>query len=138
MPNISKNSHEKLKKHYNIKRNLKKKNIPLVITMAICVMVIASVTFMYAQLASFDREILVQKNEIEELKKEKNILMGDLKGIKSSSQIQEEAMYKLGMIYPEEFQVVYVDTKEETKDLNVNYNVFLSPIVSVLRSFTQD
>lgn len=138
MPYIPKNSQKILKKHYNINRKIKNKNTPLVITIAICVIVIAAVMFIYAQLASYDREILAQKNEIEELRKEKNILSGELKGIKSSLQVQEEAMYKLGMVYPEDSQIVYVDTKEDTKDLDINYNVFLSPIVSVLRSFTQD
>ena len=47
-------------------------------------------------------------------------------------------MYKLGMVYPSEDQIVYIDSGEEEKVGDINYNVFLSPIVSVLRSFTRD
>ena len=93
---------------------------------------------MYSQIAGLDREILSQKNEIEELNKTKTTLVGEIKAVKSSSQIAEEAMYKLGMVYPSEDQIVYIDSGEEENRKDINYNVFLSPIVSVLRSFTRD
>ena len=106
--------------------------------MAIVIMVFAAVLIMYSQIAGLDREILKQKAEIEELNKTKTTLVGDIKAVKSSAQIAEEAMYKLGMVYPSEDQIVYIDSGEEEKVGDINYNVFLSPIVSVLRSFTRD
>ncbi|MDO5715145.1 MAG: septum formation initiator family protein [Tissierellia bacterium] len=114
------------------------KNRPLMLTIFIVVIIVFSVTFIYSQLAGMDREILAQKETIEELEKTKMALAGDIKGIKSSAQIQDEAMYKLGMIYPNDSQIVYIDTNTEQTEKDVNYNVFLSPIVSVLRSFTKD
>ena len=93
---------------------------------------------MYSQIAGLDREILKQKAEIDELNKTKISLVGEIKAVKSSEQIAEEAMYKLGMVYPSEDQIVYIDSGEEKNLADINYNVFLSPIVSVLRSFTRD
>lgn len=113
-------------------------NKPLLLTISIVIIIVFSVTYIYSQLAGMDREILAQKQKIEELEKTKMSLAGDIKGIKSSAQVQEEAMYKLGMIYPSESQIVYIDTKTQKEAKDVNDNVFLSPIVSVLRSFTKD
>lgn len=126
------------KNRYNINRNRFLQNKPFLLTMAIVIIVIAATTLMYTQIAGLDREILKQKNEIDELNKTMSTLNGEIKKVKSSSQIAEEAMYKLGMIYPSEDQIVYIDSKEEKATGDINYNVFLSPIVSVLRSFTKD
>ena len=91
---------------------------------------------MYAHLTNLDRKIASQEAEITELKKNKISLEGDMVNIKSSGQIEEEAMYKLGMVYPTDDQIVYIELgdKKETKD--VNQNVFLSPVISVLKSYT--
>lgn len=126
------------KNRYNIKRNRFLQNKPFLLTMAIVFIVLASTILMYTQIAGLDREILKQKQEIDELSKTMSTLTGEIKKVKSSSQIAEEAMYKLGMIYPSEDQIVYIDSREEKNTGDINYNVFLSPIVSVLRSFTKD
>lgn len=131
-------------KSYPVQRKRKRaqnkilQNKPLMLTIFIVLIIVFSVTFIYSQLAGMDREILAQKQKIEELEKSKMSLAGDIKGIRSSAQVQEEAMYKLGMIYPSESQIVYIDTQTQKEAKDVNYNVFLSPIVSVLRSFTKD
>jgi len=135
---MSKKATKIIKKRYNINKNKFLNNKPFMFTMAIVLIVIAATTIMYSQIAGLDREILKQKNEIEELNKTMSTLSGEIKKVKSSSQIAEEAMYKLGMIYPSEDQIVYLDSKEEKNTANINSNVFLSPIVSVLRSFTKD
>ena len=125
-------------KSYNIYKNRLLQNKPFIFTMAIVIIVFAAILVLYSQVAGLDREILRQKAEIEELNKTKTTLVGDIKAVKSSAQIAEEAMYKLGMVYPSEDQIVYIDSGEEEKVGDINYNVFLSPIVSVLRSFTRD
>ena len=93
---------------------------------------------MYSQIANLDRQILSTKHEINELTKTKMTLAGDLKGIKSQIEVADIAMYKLGMVYPDDWQIVYIDTKSKETEGDVNYNVFLSPIVSVLRSFNKN
>lgn len=130
---------KKLKRNYNIKMSHGIfRNKPLLFTMIIVAMVITASTFMYSQIAGLDRQILSTKHEINELKKTKMTLSGDLKGIKSQIEVADIAMYKLGMVYPDDWQIVYIDTKTKKTQGDVNYNVFLSPIVSVLRSFQNE
>ncbi|MDU4045960.1 cell division protein FtsL [Peptoniphilus gorbachii] len=125
-------------KSYNIYKNQILNNKPFIFTVAIVTIVFVSILILYSQIAGLDREILKQKAEIDELNKTKITLVGEIKAVKSSEQIAEEAMYKLGMVYPSEDQIVYIDSGEEKNLADINYNVFLSPIVSVLRSFTRD
>ncbi|MBM7550598.1 FtsB family cell division protein [Peptoniphilus gorbachii] len=125
-------------KSYNIYKNQILNNKPFIFTVAIVTIVFVAILILYSQIAGLDREILKQKAEIDELNKTKITLVGEIKAIKSSEQIAEEAMYKLGMVYPSEDQIVYIDSGEEKNLADINYNVFLSPIVSVLRSFTRD
>lgn len=125
-------------KSYNIYKNQILNNKPFIFTVAIVTIVFVAILILYSQIAGLDREILKQKAEIDELNKTKITLVGEIKAVKSSEQIAEEAMYKLGMVYPSEDQIVYIDSREEKSLADINYNVFLSPIVSVLRSFTRD
>ncbi|MDU5466552.1 MAG: septum formation initiator family protein [Peptoniphilus harei] len=125
-------------KSYNIYKNQILNNKPFIFTVVIVTIVFVSILILYSQIAGLDREILKQKAEIDELNKTKITLVGEIKAVKSSEQIAEEAMYKLGMVYPSEDQIVYIDSREEKNLADINYNVFLSPIVSVLRSFTRD
>ena len=125
-------------KSYNIYKNQILNNKPFIFTVVIVTIVFVAILILYSQIAGLDREILKQKAEIDELNKTKITLVGEIKAVKSSEQIAEEAMYKLGMVYPSEDQIVYIDSGEEKNLADINYNVFLSPIVSVLRSFTRD
>ena len=122
--------------------SLKKKNSkmkrPFYLTIIIVLIIFLGSTFTYARLSVLDKKIIAQQKEIEDLKKTKMSLIAEVKGIKSSNEIQEEAMYSLGMVYPKQDQIVYVDLSNKKEDKDVNYNVFLSPIVSVLKTFTKN
>lgn len=122
---------KKMKKKFAKKKSL---YITLVVV-GVCAIVS---TVCYAQLSNVDKQLIAQENEIKELKKTKASLEGEIKGIKSSSEIQDEAMYKLGMVYPQDDQIVYVDGSKNELKKDVNNNVFLSPIISVLKSFTNN
>lgn len=127
------------KNKYTIKKNKRAFKIkPIYLTIIIGVSVVIFSAFLSAQLSSLDKTIIAQEAEINELKKTKQSLEGEVKGIKSSQEIQEEAMYKLGMVYPQENQIVYVDVSKNKINKYVNNNVFLSPIISVLKSFTKN
>lgn len=54
----------------------------------------------------------------EDLKKTKIDLTAELEGIKSSSKIGDDAMYILGMTYPEDNQIVHINISDEI-DMNV-------------------
>ncbi|MDY2986207.1 MAG: septum formation initiator family protein [Peptoniphilus sp.] len=118
----------------------KRKNLakPLYMTIAIVIIMFLGVSIAYSHLSSIDKDIIAKEKEISDLKKTKLALEAEVKGIKSSTEIQDEAMYKLGMVYPSQDQIVYVDISENKRQLDVNHNVFLSPILSVLKSFTKD
>lgn len=80
----------------------------------------------YAEITKLRLEITELQAQKIRLEKEKDDLMAELEAIKSSTKIEEDAFTKLGMIYPEEGQVVYVEVEEptisgenETEDFNL-------------------
>lgn len=73
----------------------------------------------------------------EDLKKIKIDLTADLEGIKSSAKIGEDAMYILGMTYPEDDQVVYISVSDEiSKDVAGTNNIALTGIGKVFSFIT--
>ena len=76
----------------------------------------------YANISKVSFEINQLENKRNQLESEKAALVADLEGIKSYRRIADEAMHKLGMIYPKEDQVVYVsfgndlDTNSQTEE----------------------
>lgn len=73
-----------------------------------------SILFGYANLSSVRQEITKLEVQKVELEKEKIDLIGKLEGIKSSTKVAEDAVYKLGMDYPTEGQIVYVSVNEKS------------------------
>lgn len=123
----------------NIKKSIKRKiNIPLVLTASIVIILIGTVSVLRSQITKLDNEIIAQSSEIKDLEETKMSLEGELQGIVSSNNLKEVAQYRLGMVYPEDNQIVYIDVKDDKQKSDVKNNVFLSPIVSVLKSFTRN
>ena len=119
-----------------IKKSIKRKiNIPLVLTASIVIILIGTVSVLRSQITKLDNEIIAQSSEIKDLEETKMSLEGELQGIVSSNNLKEVAQYRLGMVYPEDNQIVYIDVKDDKQKSDVKNNVFLSPIVSVLKSF---
>ncbi|HLS53566.1 MAG TPA: hypothetical protein VK031_06310 [Tissierellaceae bacterium] len=94
----------------------------------------------YANISQISMEI----NELEKQKKEleeiKASLDYDLIEIKSSLKISEDAMYKLGMTYPRQDQIVYVSIDEGTEDNigsenNQGISKKINEVVSLFSSF---
>lgn len=122
-----------------IKKSIKRKiNIPLVLTASIVIILIGTVSVLRSQITKLDNEIITQSSEIKDLEETKMSLEGELQGIVSSNNLKEVAQYRLGMVYPEDNQIVYIDVKDDKQKSDVKNNVFLSPIVSVLKSFTRN
>ncbi|EFM25081.1 hypothetical protein HMPREF9225_1215 [Peptoniphilus duerdenii ATCC BAA-1640] len=122
-----------------IKKSIKRKiNIPLVLTASIVIILIGTVSVLRSQITKLDNEIISQSSEIKDLEETKMSLEGELQGIVSSNNLKEVAQYRLGMVYPEDNQIVYIDVKDDKQKSDVKNNVFLSPIVSVLKSFTRN
>ena len=122
-----------------IKKSIKRKiNIPLVLTASIVIILIGTVSVLRSQITKLDNEIIAQHSQIKDLEETKMSLEGELQGIISSNNLKEVAQYRLGMVYPEDNQIVYIDVKDDKQKSDVKNNVFLSPIVSVLKSFTRN
>lgn len=125
----------KKKRRKTIRRKI---NIPLVLTISIVIILIGTVSILRSQITKLDNEIIAQHSQIKDLEETKMSLEGELQGIISSNNLKEVAQYRLGMVYPEDNQIVYIDVKDDKQKSDVKNNVFLSPIVSVLKSFTRN
>ena len=125
----------KKKRRKTIRRKI---NIPLVLTISIVIILIGTVSILRSQITKLDNEIIAQHSQIKDLEENKMSLEGELQGIISSNNLKEVAQYRLGMVYPEDNQIVYIDVKDDKQKSDVKNNVFLSPIVSVLKSFTRN
>ena len=108
------------------------------LTASIVIILIGTVSVLRSQITKLDNEIIAQSSEIKDLEETKMSLEGELQGIVSSNNLKEVAQYRLGMVYPEDNQIVYIDVKDDKQKSDVKNNVFLSPIVSVLKSFTRN
>lgn len=124
-----------MKRRKTIRRKI---NIPLVLTVSIVIILIGTVSILRSQITKLDNEIIAQHSQIKDLEETKMSLEGELQGIISSNNLKEVAQYRLGMVYPEDNQIVYIDVKDDKQKSDVKNNVFLSPIVSVLKSFTRN
>ncbi len=71
----------------------------------------------HADISKTSMEIDKLENYKVELEKSRVDLTADLEGIKSSTKISEDALYKLGMTYPEKDQIIYVSVADEIKTL---------------------
>lgn len=125
----------KKKRRKTIRRKI---NIPLVLTVSIVIILIGTVSILRSQITKLDNEIIAQHSQIKDLEETKMSLEGELQGIISSNNLKEVAQYRLGMVYPEDNQIVYIDVKDDKQKSDVKNNVFLSPIVSVLKLFTRN
>lgn len=89
----------------------------------------------YAQLTNSRFELTGLERQKFELEKQKLNLLGDLEDVKSSLKISEDAINKLGMIYPEEGQIVYVSVNEHVIDKAEAFSI-TTQIKKVLNIFT--
>jgi len=78
----------------------------------------------YVNITKMRHEITELENQKLELKREKEDLVAELEGMKSPIKVEEDALTKLGMDYPAEEQVIYVDIKElDFADNKDNMNI---------------
>lgn len=82
------------------------------IFLGICLIILTR----YADITLVRTDITKLEREKVELEKIKLDLIGELEGIKSSGQIAEDAVLKLGMDYPTEGQTVYITVKDRSEN----------------------
>lgn len=66
----------------------------------------------YAGISALQSEVSTIEKMKRQLLSEKADLTAELEGLKASLKIQEEAKYKLGMVYPTEDQIVYLTVED--------------------------
>lgn len=110
-------------------------SLSLYIIWGLCALMLLLLMVNYLELEKLKNNIERQNVEISELKKTKDSISGQLAGIKSSDEVANVARYKLGMVYPDDEQVVYIQVDEKVAETDVKENVFLSPVISILKIF---
>lgn len=101
----------KINKQIRVKKNAINKRMYFaiaIISFITCLFILSG----YAKITEARLEITRLEKEVVELKKTKANLEGDLESYKSTTKISEEAINSLGMIYPEEGQLVYVSVED--------------------------
>ena len=78
------------------------------------------ILYRYANITKVRQEITELERQKFELEREKEDLITELESIKSSSKIEEEAMIKLGMSYPTEDQIVYINVGDMVMEEEIN------------------
>jgi len=120
-----------------VKKRTSAVNKHMYITLAI-VLLITSLFLLqgYAKITSVRLEITKLENNKIELQKVKNDLSGSLEGLKNTALISEEAVKSLGMVYPEEGQIVYitVDDTVYSQEYKVSFQDKVRSVFSVFSS----
>ena len=95
------------------KRNKAANRLAIISLAMVCLFLALFILYRYANITKIRTEITELEKQRIQLEKDKEFLVAELEGIKSSSRIEEKAMIILGMDYPTEEQVVYVNLEED-------------------------
>ncbi len=126
------------KKNRQVKnvRKVKTINKKMYISIAIILLITSLyILYGYSKITSARIEITKLEREKLELEKVKQDLIGKLENIKSTTKISDEAIYNLGMIYPDESQIVYVSVNETTNDKPEEFSIS-EKLKSILGNFS--
>ncbi len=82
------------------------------ITMVVCL----GVLLRFSYISQMQYDLLTMKNEIEALKEDKLLLTVELEKNKNLEKIETEAIQKLGMQYPKDNQIVYINVKMDSQN----------------------
>lgn len=87
----------------------------------------------YAKITEVRLEVTKMEREVEELKKLRQNLEGELESLKSTTEISDSAMIHLGMTYPRDGQIVYVSV-DDSNEIEYNNGSFTAKIRDALSS----
>lgn len=82
------------------------------------------ILFRYAKITKARMEVTELEKIKIELEKNKLNLLADLEGVKSTLNISEDAIYKLGMSYPKEGQIIYLSIEDSIDKTVDSANAF--------------
>lgn len=122
-----------------IKTRKRKKVINKTMYLGILAMFFISSFFIlnrYADITQARYEISEMQKQLKELENERTDLLANLEGLKSTTAISEKAQTNLGMVYPNEDQIVYIavnDINENTQD-DISLSQRIREIFSIFSS----
>jgi len=102
----------------NKKKDKKKKNFRIlcyVITSGLLVASLIVSLIGYTNLNQMNKEILKMKKEVSELEANRDYLLMQLEPYKSTQRVEDIARISLGMDYPTQDQLLYLESEEDTK-----------------------
>ena len=91
----------------------------------------------HTHIALLNAAIESQNRALEEMDKTYRDMNADLDEIKNSDEIMKKAKFQLGMVYPDNDQVKYIDVRLRNEENDVNENVYLNPVIPVLHIFNK-
>src|SRR5690606_21203985 len=130
-------------KRKNTQKAIKRKNKSKVLFKVACffsalLLMITSLFILlrYANITKMRMEVTELEKRKTELEKIKIDLAADLEGVKNSLKISEEAIYKLGMSYPGEDQIVYVSVDDVVEEVQNDTKISkkFGKVVSIVSS----
>ena len=89
----------------------------------------------HTHIALLNAAIETQNKALVDMDKTHRDMIADLDEIKNSDEMMKKAKFQLGMVYPDNDQVKYIDVKVRNEENDVNENVYLNPVISVLHIF---
>ncbi|MDD7363130.1 MAG: hypothetical protein SPI65_02075 [Peptoniphilus sp.] len=89
----------------------------------------------HTHIAVLNTAIERQNKALDEMDKTYKDMSASLDEIKNSDEIMKKAKFQLGMVYPDDGQVKYIDVTVRDEENDVNENVYLNPVISVLHIF---
>ncbi len=109
-------------------------------TMYISIAIILFITSLfilirYAKITEARLEITRLENQVAELKKEKLDLEANLEALKSTTMISEIATNNLGMVYPDEGQIVYISV-DKNSEMDFVENNMTEKLKEVFNNFS--
>lgn len=114
---VRKRTKQKRKTKVNSKANVQA-TLKLLTMGTVLLIMAASILYLlgYAEISKTRMEINNLESYKTEMEKSRVDLIADLEGIKSSAKISEDALYKLGMTYPEKGQIMYISVADEIEN----------------------
>ena len=115
-------------------KNRKKLKFALVYAVLAIILVCSSLVILknYTDITKLSVEINSTDKELENLRKVQTDMQGKLEKLKSESDIVYEAQTKLGMVFPEEDQIVYFSLEnseeQETNLFRVVFNAIIGKV----------
>lgn len=136
---IYQEEYKEINKNKN-KKVQKKKNKSYALVKLVCLLIALAILstslfilFRYASITKIRMDVTNLERQKVELEKSKLNLLADLDVVKSSLNISEDAMFKLGMSYPKEGQVIYLSLEDTIDDTieSVSISDKLNNVVSM-------